>query len=612
MNIPKESVSRLERTLRMTTRFLVALTVGAAISPLVVDAATYYVRADGTAPNKGATTGCGSASSAMSMDTHNGQNFSAGDTIVLCNNGGIFRTTLWVPAGGSSGAPIVYDGRGTAVISGADFVSGWTLDGGNVYRANLSSSPEQVFVNGSFGDRKATKTALSNNLDWYWKSGTLYLYSSGGDPDKVYTAPGIEASVRDICVGFGEADYLVMAGITVGHASYGFNGWNPGSHVTIRNCIAEWNWQTGIDFNGMVSYSDALIEGNIARYNGTGGICLLGPGSFSTIRRNKCYENGKFQSAGNNYDPMHEWTFGIKLWEDTAEQQGIQIYFNECYDNGRIQPDDYQGRGVGIWLDGSAGSPSNPNVIHHNLVYNNTGNGIFHELASNSVTLGNVLYNNATNTGGDEEFAAANIAIDSRNGWTSENNLVYNNTSYGGRVGIKVVTYSCSGCSVDNNIVKNNIVVGASEHNLYANFGGENDGVRGSGNVYEFNNFGAQSNNFIGWGGNDYDTYTSWEAAYGKSSKSIKGDPQLAGTSPHLLYLGSTSPCRDSGTTLGPAYDDGLAETSTWPTLVVTADQDLLGSGWEVGAYGFSGETPMIFADGLESGGLSEWTVVLD
>lgn len=550
----------------------------------------------------------------MSLATHNGQTFSGGDTIVLCDTGGVYRTTLWVPAGGRSGAPIVYDGRGTAVFSGADLVSGWTRDSGNVYQANLSAQPEQVFVDGAFGDRKSSRVALSNQLDWFWQSGKLYLYSTGGDPDVVYGAPGVEASVRDTCVGFGQADHLVMDGITVRQASYGFNGWNPGSNVTIRNSVAEWNWQTGIDFNGVVGYTNAVIEDNIARYNGTGGIALLGPGSYAIIRRNTCYENGTYQSAGNEFDPQHEWTFGIKLWEDTASQKGIHISFNEVRDNGRDQDGDYQGRGVGIWLDGSAGDPSDRNVIRHNLVYNNTGNGIFHELASHSATFGNVLYNNATNNGGDEEFAAANIAIDARNGWTSADNLVFNNTCFGGRVGIKIVTYSCSGCSVDDNIVKNNIAVAASEHNLYCNFGGENDGDRGSGNVYEFNNFGDESNGFISWGGDDFSTYASWEAAYGSSAHSITGDPMLAGSTPATLYLSPSSPCRDAGDELGSDYDDALLETSAWPAAVATAVQSSLGSGWELGAYGYSGSAPSaIFTDGLESGGLSQWsTVVVD
>jgi hypothetical protein len=600
--------SHRETAFRHETILLMGILVAAAMSPEILSAGTYYLRADGTAYAKGEATGCGSSSTAMSVGTHNGQNFTAGDTIVLCDGGGVYRETIWIPSSGGSGAPVVYDGRGTAVITGADPVSGWTRESGDVYKANLSSPPSQVFINDEFGDRKASRGSLSNNLDWYWSSGTLYLYSSGGDPDTVYSNPGIEATVRDICIGFGEADSLVFEGITVRRANYGFNGWNPGSHVTIRNCVAEWHWETGIDFSGEVSYTDALIEDNIVRYNGTGGIALLGPGGFATIRRNTCYENGTYQSRGNEYNPQHEWTFGIKLWEDTAEQQGIEIYHNEVYGNGRDQAGDYQGRGVGIWLDGSAGNPNYPNIIRHNLIHNNTGNGIFHEIANHSVTYGNVLYNNATNTGGDEEFAAANIAIDSRNGWTSANNLVYNNTCYGGRVGIKIVTYACGGCSVDDNIVMNNIAVGASEHNLYANFGGENDGNQGSGNIYEVNNFGEESNNFISWGGNDYDTYAAWDSAYGTSSNSIEGDPKLAGVNPRSLYLTSDSPCRDAGVTLGPDYDDALSSSSSWTGGVATVDHDSLGIGWEVGAYGYSGASAMIFSDGLETGELSRWS----
>jgi parallel beta-helix repeat protein len=567
-------------------------------------AATYYMRADGQAGSKSSATGCGSSATAMSVGTFQNQRFDPGDRIVLCHEGGVFRTTMYLRDGGVAGSPIIFDGRRTAVFSGSDIIRGWTADGGSIFVANVPTQPQQVFMNGAFGDRKANRGQLLDDRDWYWESNHLYVYSSVGDPDSVFTAPGIEASTRGNCIGFGGQDYVIFEGLTVRHSNFvGFRGWNPGSHVTIKNCVAEWNWEVGIDLNANTIYDSIIIEDTIARNNGTGGIALLGPARNSILRRNSCYGNGKYQSLGNEYSSMFQWTFGIKLWENGASQEGNIVHSNKVFDNGRGQEGDYQGRGVGIWLDGVPGNPGNLNVVRHNLVHSNTGNGIFLEISGNTVVLGNVLYHNASNTGGINEFAPANIAIDARESFVSENNLVYNNTSLGGRYGLKVVTYGCSGCSVDNNIIRNNIIVGAIEHNFVALFGGDNVGPRGFGNRYEFNNFDEERSGFIRWSGTNYATYSSWEAAYGLPAHSVPGDPQFAGSSPTTLYLESDSPCRNSGTNLGPVFDQGLIEDSSWPTAVQVTDQDLYEDSWELGAYCYTGNgSSLIFQTGFEDG----------
>ena len=360
------------------------------------------------------------------------------------------------------------------------------------------------------------------------------------------------------------------------------------------------------------------IENNTVRFNGTGGIAVLGPGIDSKIYGNRCYENGKYQSEETVFDEEQWWTYGIKLWDYSLSQTGIyyqegtEIYFNDCNDNGRGLPGDNQGLGVGIWVDGVRGNPDNPVAIKFNKVRDNKGNGIFIELSSNTVVQSNVLHNNATNTGGDDGFAAANIAIDARATLKSENNRVFNNTSYGGRYGVKIVTYDWQGCEVNDNQVKNNVIVEASEHNLYCNFGGDNDGVNGSGNVYEYNSLGEERPGIVNWGNLPYDTYSAWEAVYGQDSHSIEGDPRLVGETHDRLFLKSSSPCRDTGLTLGEAYDDTLRETSRWTDAVGTEDQDLLGSGWDLGAFGYTGDGSTVFSDGFENGESSRWTVTIN
>jgi hypothetical protein len=95
-------------------------------------AETYFLRADGSGSKVDATgsgTGaCGAAGTAMSIATHDGETYAAGDTIYLCDDGGTYRDQLDVPSSGSNGSPITYtEASGdTPIISGADLVTTWT------------------------------------------------------------------------------------------------------------------------------------------------------------------------------------------------------------------------------------------------------------------------------------------------------------------------------------------------------------------------------------------------------------------------------------------------------------------------------------------------------
>lgn len=108
----------------MIGRFLISRTtiVGAfafilLFAPSLTQAATYYMRADGSAANKGAATSCDDATTAMSVTTHNGQTFSGGDIIYVCGNGGTYTTELTNPSSGTSGSPISYIGTSTPTWS---------------------------------------------------------------------------------------------------------------------------------------------------------------------------------------------------------------------------------------------------------------------------------------------------------------------------------------------------------------------------------------------------------------------------------------------------------------------------------------------------------------
>jgi hypothetical protein len=64
----------------------------------------YYLRQGGNAASKAAATGpCTANSATMSLATHNKETFSPGDVIIVCDTGGGFNTTDFIPPSSGSG-----------------------------------------------------------------------------------------------------------------------------------------------------------------------------------------------------------------------------------------------------------------------------------------------------------------------------------------------------------------------------------------------------------------------------------------------------------------------------------------------------------------------------
>jgi hypothetical protein len=550
--------------------------------------ATYFVRADGTAPAMSYATSCSSAESAMSLSTHNNQSLAPGDRIVLCNEGGVFRAELRAARSGSAGSPITYDGRGTAVVAASDLITDWVAAAGNIYVAHVPTQPQQVFVDGRFGDRKTGTGSLVDEYDWYWSSSSLYLYAPG-DPDTRYSSPGVEAGARSRCIRVA-GDHITIDGLTAKHSNqHNIMAYNS-TGITFENLTSEWAWELGIVISGNTPQSDNAIQDCVARFNGAGGVSSAysrtGRMANHTYRRNTCYENGRHQFATPLWSTAHQFTFGIKIWGNHLASTGVVIAENEVFDNGPAGTTiDSSQKGNGIWVDEVNGSSEAPIVIRHNLCYNNVGSGVFLENTSLNDVHANVLYRNATGSAVLTPYAAGGVKLLARQGYDTSNNNILNNTIVGGWIGLQVTSYDqVAGLEVSHNTFRNNIVVAAEGRILRATGGGDNR-TWGTGNVYDNNCFGAESPDFIHWGLLDFDTYAAWEAASGGPSSSIKDDPQLAGDSWELLFPTAGSPCCSSGENLGADFDDVLLESSRWTDSVVTIDQGLNGDGWDVGAY---------------------------
>jgi hypothetical protein len=527
----------------------------------------------------------------MDVSTHNTQTFLPGDRIVLCHEGGVFRTVLVVGGGGSAEAPVTYDGRGSAVFAASNAVIRWIPTGGNVYSADYPVQPQQVFFDGRFGDRKNGVVGLVDEYDWFWSSNVLYVYSPG-DPAARYAGRGVEAGARTRCIRVA-GDYVTVEGLTAMHSiEHNVIAYNS-TGVTFSNLTSEWAWELGIVISGNTFQRDNTIRNCVARFNGGGGISSAfnrsGRMANHTYLRNTCYENGRHQFAVPLWTPRHQFTFGIKLWGNHLSSTGVVIAENRCYDNGPSGPMiNNSQKGNGIWIDEIDGSVGSPIIIRHNLIHNNAGSGVFLENSSLNDVYSNVLHGNSLGSAVLDPYAAGGVKLLARQSYDTSRNNISNNTIVGGWLGLQVTSYNqTAGLEISHNKFRNNIVVGSAGRVLRATDGGDNS-AWGTKNSYENNCFGAEARDFIRWGSIDYDTYDAWEAEHGGSPASIEGDPELAGISWNDVYLTEDSNCRNAGLNLGSAYDGALLESSVWTDSVVVIDQDKHGDGWEVGAFVFS------------------------
>jgi hypothetical protein len=300
------------------------------------------------------------------------------------------------------------------------------------------------------------------------------------------------------------------------------------------------------------------VHDNVARYCGANGLMLVYRVTNSEIYRNNCY----------GIDTVLDVTTGgaIKIFDNLSVMEGIKIYENYCHDNGPGYG--YHDRGIGIWSD-AVQPPTNRNQIYHNRIRNSYGSGIFLELTKNTDAWANEVFNCATAPDGDDAFIPAGIKLDCRattEHLITSDNRIYNNSVYGGRAGISLATYTQDAyCRIDNNLIKNNIAIGQTEHRLSAMEGGDNV-TYGTGNVYEYNCFGAEAAGFIEWGMHATKaTYDAWETAYDGDTHSIEADPKFTDGPGGDLTLASDSPCKDTGANLGTAYQMALRPGSVWP-----------------------------------------------
>jgi hypothetical protein len=507
----------------------------------------------------------------LTVNKVNTSTFKPGDSI-LFESTCIWREQLTVPSSGSAGSPITFGAYGTGaqpIISGADIFSSWITEG-SLYYSAASVQPNQVFTDGVRLTAVAAKANLATG-DWWWDATNRRIY--------VYDDPSghtIEVSARTYAVGSLGSNYITFTSLHAQHAQS--DGFSLGGDYLVGNgLISDYNYYDGISGGG----ASWTIQNSTVSYNGADGIFFTNSNNF-LISANVVHHNCQLGIDSNaNYTGGQDSSAGIRF--GLYQLGSGTVEYNVAYSQAQGGVDS----GAGINLDTNASSGSYV-VIQYNETYNNYGAGIRLDLANNAVVAYNLSYNNLNNN----DTAGIHVA------YTANGNFIYNNTMYGNVLGLDIEGNAAgSPGEITGNLFKNNISVGNSEIPFRARWGGENDGTLGSGNVYTYNDFGPAAASFIEWGNAVYySTYASWESATGNCgtpgcSHSVQADPKFVNASAAQFWLASPSPAIDAGANLGSPYNIGLLPGSSWPNLVLTGDQNSYGTGWEIGAYIFTGQT---------------------
>ena len=544
--------------------------------------ATYYVRADGTAANKGAATSASSASTSLSIAGYNAETFSAGDIIIISDAGGVYRAEMNPPSSGTAENHIVHEADGYPVINGSDLITGWSDQGGNIWTASYGTQPQQVFIDDGFGDRQSTND-LSADGEWYWESNTLYLYLSTSPNSSV-----IEGGARGSGIYANGRSGLTYRGIEIKKASGSGFRTNDVSHLLLDQMEIEWSWTFGFLSGGSYDYSDHIIRDCSVHHTGGTGISYVANSVGTTVsdilvQRNTLTKCGQYQGM---WVGDHGWAGGIKFFGATggAAYENTIAEKNLIYDTG--SPD--HGGGVGVWFDFCMNDGTHPNKIRHNHIYNNYSCGTFMEVSDyvhvyDNLIRGNGIYNN------EGWWYSASVRIDTRvsepvsNCQTSNHNRVYNNTVIGGPYSLHgfmgLVINPGTGVELVDNIVKNNIFTGHQNSEMQMLRGADNNPTYGHDNVYQYNAI-EEKDECIWWNEVKYDSIAAWEAASwvvtdsGTTHSVAITDSPFEDASTGKYWLASGSPCAGAGASLPADFSDGLLAETVWPDGVVLGDRN--------------------------------------
>jgi parallel beta-helix repeat protein len=317
---------------------------------------------------------------------------------------------------------------------------------------------------------------------------TTYVFEPG-----VHT--GVEVQPRSGDVYLGLPGAVLDGGSQAKFAFHAHDVGNPITGVVIQGLTIE-NYATPLQQGavGGGGAHDWIVEGNEIRFNQAAGV---GIGAGMVVRGNYIHHNGQLgihsgypaakvllvgnEIAFNNHLDIHDMSWeagGVKLIAtDRAEIIGNFVH---------------QNHGPGLWTDGS----NTETVYEDNVVLDNYGPGIFHEISYDAVIRGNRVEGN-----GHRFYVGGILVANSSNVEVHGNLLRANN---GGVVGIQDERGSGSRGPFDlkNLRVHDNHISHTVGFTGVRRNGGSRDVFTSWGNQFDYNTYdvGSLSRPFM-WGG---------------------------------------------------------------------------------------------------------------
>lgn len=440
--------------------------------------------------------------------------------------------------------------------SGAD---GFNVNFGDITNLTISTTTVSSAVNGFIVNDNTGVTSLSNLIirDSEFSTLTGYGIYIRLVPFNTVTISG--TSVHNVTntgirvVGTATAQTINLSSVSVSHSNNGveFSGTMSGinvdgltvtsnlldgvlaygtlSNIILNNVNSTLNLGSGIHFIATPNVSNVIVNNSIFSNNGDvagdNGVSLEGTGD------NYAFNSVTMSTNASDGFNVHNAVTNVICSYCVAENNGI---------------DGTNGKG-----DGYSYHETSTGTIQYSIARNNKKSAIAH-VGSSNVTMKYNVFSNTTHgtiplvTFGTDPSSDAGI-------YNLYNNVIYSGDQTQNGLGFYANT---------SGTVKNNIIYGG--------------------------NTGFYKNAGTGTVTNDYNVvYGATTAFSGLSagSRTIQSNPLFTDISSNNFTLQSTSPAIDTGTNLGSTYQLGLNPVSSWPSSVVTANQNSYGPGWDMGAY---------------------------
>jgi len=485
---------------------------------------TYYV--DATSGDD-ANTGLTSGDPWKSIAKVAAASLNPGDK-VLFKRGEVWRSRLRLTCSGSAGKHIVFGAYGTGdkpILSGAELLSSWNDEGGNIWNAALNPECLVVWFDEDMGTKVANKPALAANDDWFWDTNVLYIYSDSDPGDKV-----IEGSNEWQCIDQNELSYLRFENLKV-EKSRGGNIRIDGdaTDIIISNVDCAKAFQEGIYVG--VAGGAAVTPSNVVIEDCTVTLCnredqIATPAIHQWLGT----------SGGDNL-VIRNCTISsdIDVVNSGFARDGIMV---DDGDNVLIENNSISDFDHGIQMRGSLVDAKDVDtfVIRYNRI----------EVFDDAIWLNGtdeadseIYYNLLVNTG-DQHFDII-----------GEGGKIYNNTCYGGQSNAIALQNDAS----SKVIFKNNIISHHANNKVIVNID-DTAGVDIANSTFDNNCYyrAAPAADFWDYDGGGGGNFADWQSTHSMDANGINENPLYTdfGTD---FTLQAGSGCRDAGVDVGLTRD---------------------------------------------------------